>query len=487
MCFATFRLRLWFALLYVLAALLLTLASAWFTRLVDAQTPAACTHWASPQGSGSTCTAQAPCQVGTWWSLAGPGKTLCLTSGTYTGESAMILPPAHLAGTAQAPITIRAEHDGQVLLDAQHARWAVYLEGSYFVVEGINATNGYEALYRVRGHHHTLRRVIGWNGTSGMADSNIFRVTGQHNRVEDCAAWGSDSRKLFDGAQDGNAETSGFRRCWGEWNDHPRGGPNPANTYQVGYNTSNQLFENILGTWDSTGDGGDAEGVLGVFHNAEGKANSMAGTRVLGALLYARPGSQFAPGWLVQAGGASDMVMRDVAAVLAPGFTGKLPFVFGTCPSSGVGACVNNTCTNCLAVHDGTASVNKEHSGWSLPQWHEGRGLAAATGGQSAFPLLPGLCYAYQDGVLTTTPLWPWKMNQRIKDARAQSGARATDVTQEIEAVLGPLPAECRTGAAPIPPDPVPPAGHVPLVCRGSLVSVPGEVQMTCVPQEGRR
>jgi len=39
--------------------------------------------------------------------------------------------------------------------------------------------------------------------------------------------------------------------------------------------------------------------------------------------------------------------------------------------------------------------------------------------------------------------------------------------------------------AAPVPPQP--PAGQGPLVCTGTVQAVPGAVQMTCTPQEGRR
>jgi hypothetical protein len=449
-----------------------------------------CSHYASPTGTGAACTQAQPCRVSSWWPLAGPGTTLCLQDGVYTGEQSMILPPGTVRGTASQPVTIRAEHDGQVLLDAQHGTWAVLTSdgNAYLTVEGINASNGYEALYRIRGSHITLRRVIGWNGTSGMSDSNIFRITGTNNRVEDCAAWGSDSRKLFDGAQNDNAGTSGFRRCWGEWNDHPQGGSGPNVTYQVGYNTSNQLYENVIGTWDSTGDGGDAEAVLGIFHNAQGEPNSLAGTRILGSLFYARPGAHFAPGWLVQSAGASGVVMRDVAAILGPGVGGKRPFVFGGCGGGGA-ACVNNTCTNCLSVHDGLPSVNQSGSGWTLPQWHEGRGLAEATGGVSVYTLLPGLCTRFVDGVLTSEALWPWAMNERIKEARLASGRPLVDVTALMEAAFGVIPKSCSAGGTSggetPPPEPTP-GPHPSMSCIGELKDK-GLIELACTPQQTQR
>ena len=80
------------------------------------------------------------------------------------------------------------------------------------------------------------------------------------------------------------------------------------------------------------------------------------------------------------------------------------------------------------------------------PGFREGKGLVAATGGTSAFLLLPGICQRYVDGELTTTPLWPWPMNDRIKEARALAGRPVVDVTATIEALLGTIPAACRSG-----------------------------------------
>jgi hypothetical protein len=57
------------------------------------------------------------------------------------------------------------------------------------------------------------------------------------------------------------------------------------------------------------------------------------------------------------------------------------------------------------------------------------------------------ICKRYKDGALTDEPLWPWPMNQRIKEAMVQSGRAAVDVTQTIEKMFGPIPYECRTDA----------------------------------------
>ena len=398
-----------------------------------AHAQAACTHYASPQGTGNGLSPTTPFKVQQFWAVAAPGSTLCLLDGTYTGSASIIEPPTTLHGTPTQPITIRALNDGEVLLDGQ-GHWVLRLRGDWFVVEGVNARNGGEFLLAVGGSHNRVRRTIGWDGTSGESNSNIWYVWGVDTIVEDCAGWGNNSRKIFNGSQAGDVGGSGFRRCWGEWNDHPQGPSQPHNTYQVGYNSWNQLFENVIGTWNATGQVSEAQSVLEVGQNCAGEQGG-AGTRVLGAILYLPPGAQRPPGAIVGAWCAQ--TVRDVVAVAAPGFPGLPPFFFGR----GAGT---KTCENCLSIHSGTPSRWQGNHGWNLLNFREGNGLAAATGGVSAFELLPGICKRYVGGQLTNDPLWPWPMDARIREARALSGTPPLTVTAEIEKLLGPIPAACR-------------------------------------------
>src|SRR5262249_57211154 len=82
-------------------------------------------------------------------------------------------------------------------------------------------------------------------------------------------------------------------------------------------------------------------------------------------------------------------------------------------------------------------------------------------------------CYRYINGVLqdgtggtTATPLWPWPMDARIRSALSKSGRNpdaifggaGNSVTQQMEALFGTIPAQCRTSgtlATSIPSGPV--------------------------------
>lgn len=441
---------------------------------VWAQAP--CSHYAAPQGGGSACSESQPCTIASWWPLAGPGKTLCLRSGTYRGGDQMITPPPQRAGQQGKPITIRAERDGTVLLDAQHEGFAVYLSGSsghhWFVIEGLNAANGLEHLYRVSSNDVVLRRVIGWNGTEGQSDSNIFRLTGQRTLLEDCAGWGYNSRKIIDGAQAGNVQGATVRRCWAEWNDWPGGGSWPINTYQMGYGTTNQLYENVLGTTRRLGDlsPGDHEGVMRGFRGGGVPPFDMQGTKLLGSLFYTTPGVTNMGDSLFTSDEVANLYIEDFAAVV-DGDRGEsvTPWYMGNCIVAG--ECFGNVCKNCLAVHDGRAASAVSNAGWSFPGLRQGHGLAAATGGTSAFQLLPMLCKRVVKGQRTDTPLWPWPMNQRIKDARQASGYPSVDVTQTVQALLGSFPESCTTGG-PLPPDDTtPPTVQLTAPSHAALVS----------------
>jgi hypothetical protein len=289
---------------------------------VEAGAQAVCSHWASSQGSGSTCSASQPCKIASWWEKAGPGKTLCLKSGEYRGSDSMLTPPPGLKGTQAAPITVRAEHDGEVTLDAQHTGFAVFLGkhdgrgNDWFVIEGINGTNGLESIMRVASSDSVLRRVVAWNGTSGAPTDGIS-IVGLRSRVEDCAVWGMNLRKPLQGSQVGNLQGATYRRCWAEWNDHPETDQRPNNTLQIGYNSTNQLFENLVLTWDTRGQIGDTEGVIGAMTtNTAGKANEVEGTRLLGSLLYLRPGATYSASKLFQAQNTTGLRVTETAMVV---------------------------------------------------------------------------------------------------------------------------------------------------------------------------
>jgi hypothetical protein len=479
-------------ILLVLGAVVLLLFPRPTTRSSD---PLACTHWASPTGAGSSCTQSAPCAPQTWvtsTALAQPGRVLCLEGGTYAGGRGNIATGAGISGTADKPIVLRATVDGQVLLDAEHRGAAIRVEGDYWHLHGFNARNGLDQTYRFVGSHNRGYRLIAWDGTSGQDDSNLFSLGRQvDNRFEDCAGWGKDSRKLFDGAQSQaegeDSQWSGFRRCWGEFSDYPQGTSNPTSTYQLGYRTRKQRYENVLGTVNVTGQAGALEGALVAFYD-DTSNNSMLGATVAGSIFYLPPGASYPIYDLVTMFDASNLRFTDVVSYVSSGFPSVKPFYFAKNGSATQGG---NVCQNCVAIDAGSRSVISSQAGWTMEHFRQGSSVSEALGGQSLWSAVPGVCYRYEGGVLTNSPLWPWAMATRITEARIASGYPPIDVTESMEALFGKIPDVCRSDRQPVPPDPSPtPPGPRPplaLTCTGSLAAVPGSVSLSCIEERTRR
>jgi hypothetical protein len=293
-------------------------------------------------------------------------------------------------------------------------------------------------------------------------------------------------RKLYEFSQSQapgqDMQGSGCRRCWGEWNDHPDGMSKPNLTYQGGYRSRGQIWENIIGTWRQTGSVGDSEGIIRLFYACP-EANPAAYLQVLGSLFYlsnTQPPSNVTQ--LATADCGAHMTFRDTAAIVESNHAGVKPFMFRN--NDDVTPDANNVCERCVGVSS-TPSVNHEGSGWSMPGYREGRTLAEAMGGANVYEALPGLCSRYEGGVLTSQGLYPWPMNDRIKAARRASGAPEVDVTATVESLLGKIPPECRSDT-PKPPDPTPEPSPAALSCTGDLLAQ-GKIAMQCLPQTRKR
>ena len=110
------------ALSIALGILAFVLSAGFMHVIPSASAQSTCDYYASPNGTGNGLTPSTPFQISRFWSLAAPGKTLCLLDGIYTGSSSMIEPPDNLSGVAGRPITIKALNDGKVTINGQGGR-----------------------------------------------------------------------------------------------------------------------------------------------------------------------------------------------------------------------------------------------------------------------------------------------------------------------------------------------------------------------------
>ena len=250
-------------------------------------------------------------------------------------------------------------------------------------------------------------------------------------------------------------------------------------TYTLAYNNTNMIVENALGTWSGermkqtyvlldyygnpwTGTGAGTYTNYGVdqpygIFGIDGftGTDKNARTKLLGSLAYVRGSDRFHPAQTVFITKIDSIELAHMAAYIEPGTqTAKKPYaLYNLQTATGLNLILrNSTGIGGSASYYGTE--------WKKSALSEGASLTAVANPFTATTTGANLCLRYQDGAITTQPLWPWPMNQRIIDATLKSGRAAVDVTATIQSMLGTIPATCQT-TSPIPP-PVPSAPSAP-------------------------
>jgi hypothetical protein len=463
------------------ATLRIVLASTALLAFGEATLSAAnCDYYASPTGTGNGLSASSPFQVAKFWNVAAAGKTLCLLDGTYTGWSSMIVPPQGLNGASGIPITIRAFNDGKVLINGQGSQQPVVLSNNdWFDIEGINACCSSNSVVSLsHSNNNVVRRVTGWDA----ADNNevIFGVHyGSYNLFEDVAGWGT-ARKIFSASQGGDYTT--FRRAWGRWERSTVVGPKM--TYELAYNNYHLICENCLGTWSGQGmpetyvlkgyDGTTWTGSgAGTYYNYDVNqpfgifSGGTDNLLLLGSLAYIRPTDTYKPPAGIYFVKSTSAEVKDTASYVAPGLSVK-PFLLAAQPTA---TSTDLQASDITGFGQASSTIQKP---WNVSDNFSAVSPAAYGPGENIFNTTRGanLCYQYRDGNLTSQPLWPWPMNQRIKDALVQSGRGPVDVNATVQSIFGTIPAACTSGVASTPP--VTPKPPVPNATSPSPNPTPG-------------
>jgi hypothetical protein len=409
----------------------------------------------------------------------------------------MIDPGVHAPGRDGAPgrpITIRALNDGAVTIDGEYARRPVHLNANnWWVFEGFDARKGKCVVIGLSAgsSNNAFRRVIAYDTSLGVNCHVVsLQQKSENNVFEDFAAFGT-GRKMFE-AYSGSNNTS-CRRCWFDHQGDTRGGSLAATML---YKSKSNTLENVLVTASGAvqpygfRDGFNRlrteyhrfpSAILGIDRLEETSTPKRGFSKVLGAIVYTKStdvtGPTAYPWGRVSLFGASSLTVRDVIAVMDPthplfnevaGI--RLNRRSQNC-AVGVRACedpvVDNTASNLTSIRG--AIPDFVHDDWTVTNHVQGSSLAAVvaldanpwTGTRGA-----QVCYRYQAGQLTSEPLWPWPMNNRIKVATGRAGRYTgpcpgctnrdgapyispvrgeVDVTADIEALLGAIPEACKS------------------------------------------
>lgn len=388
------------------------------------------------------------------WLQLKPGDVLTLLDGVYYQS----LSPS-ITGQPGKPITIRAQNDGQAIIDGQGVRIPVqfpYTSVSYhFIIEGIVARNSSEHVFYVRGSHNVLRRVSGYNANTDT-NAHIFVVMGDYNLVEDCVAFGTGRKMLL--VFQGSHNT--IRRCFADWREWD--GRNWHDCWPWGegielYNASYNIIENAIAYGHTSRAAISLLSQGGVASNGNNILGSMAirsgmkedGTPMVWGNTRPQPSEytcvakiyewpQYMSGFAVTSSGGilHDNLLQDIFA------SGNARYGLSFHTATSNNDLKNNRVNRATVFNNGLNELTNPFWGPVGTSAMESE-LANFTGIEqsnieniwtgSTFTFQNGegarLTNRYVDGVLTTEPLWPWPMEDRIQ---AELGISVTDLMTEI-------------------------------------------------------
>jgi hypothetical protein len=359
------------------------------------------------------------------------------------------------SGTRSAKIIIRCLHEGRCLIDGQFTgrRQISFSFNTDIEVLGLNVCcsgPGVGPILISNAKRISIRRVIGWDqhrvtDSGSSAAHNSFASVERDTEdilFEDCAGFGLGQRVARAGF--GGSGGSTWRRCWFRFEGHQ--GTEPSSIFNVLRNSAGPLIENSIFIYD--GSRGDATAQRGVMQTGGQRSGTTA--RMLGNIVYGNANSQSGVAAQVFNDRLTSAVV-DHLAVDARNSDGS-PATF-TC----LEGCSSNIARNITMIRRSGAPAPTFSAEWTGNNRNHGTSLGTVpnifTGTNGA-----NICKRYVDGVLTTTPLWPWAMDQRIKEAIDTARASQTiredpkspplsgnTVTAEIESRFGAIPSECRS------------------------------------------
>jgi hypothetical protein len=266
---------------------------------------------------------------------------------------------------------------------------------------------------------------------------------GRFNLIEDFACFGQ-FRKCAD-VQGGWNNV--YRRGWCRWEDRPVS-TGPTTCMTPNYNSEANLFENLLLNADAidSAQRHQPEALSGQDGNPDdGNVN----TKVIGSIAYMRCTDLWWNGGFAMIR-RTTFEFRQNLAWIEPGCEPALLWRPWTLQSAEVNSPpISLIAADLVSVGEGTNVLDDD---WQYTNFrHSAVSLSAALGGASLWDELPMLCKRVVNTVVTSDNLWPWPLDQRIKDAliaagRAPIGSADGTVTTLMEELFGAIPAGCGGG-----------------------------------------
>lgn len=437
---------------------------------------AAVERFASPTGVGTGTCISADCTVARALNQLQCGDTLTLRDGAYTGATGMLLAdssstPSALVCSSGAPVVVQAQNDGAVSFDGQSTRSVCKFNGTvWWTVLGFDchhggATSGNNStLDVVNAANFTMRRVVAWDASDGPADNlqvGIIRDSADV-LIEDSAFFGLAVETFLDFGL--NARVT-YRRLWiraegsNAFPAAPGRGANPVQwNYTQEQHPTPALVENVIAV-SCSNRGPCWYGTNWLRHTAQSPF-----VRVYGYIEYYNGLGLLRSGDVITSdGNYSGILLQDVM-VHANGLA-RSPYGFGSGTNveavPPVRQLLATRITSVRGVASGYGSYTISPSGSNV----EATTLAGTGFDYQGNNNTARLCFRYANGTYTSTPLWPWPMDARIKAAvaansgngspalvgSAGTGYAAGTPTSEIVSLLGAIPPGCSSAGAPPP------------------------------------
>ena len=398
----------------------------------------------------------------------------------------MIVPPIGSSGSSSAQISIRAVNDGGVIIDGQFSNNTFNLNGnSWWVFQGFDVGNSVATVAQIyKSNNNIFRRICAYHANPNAASQNEhvwINWDSANNLYEDICGFGYGRNTLLD--YGGSSLNNTYRRAWLSFQGYsPRFvggncGDHPGPQIQASYGTIGPgRFENIITVYNPERQNEFAQWTCGY-----GAGSSTNGVVTTG--MYSFSGF-IAYGYDGPVGGGTPYKNDPKTTLRGPagGFwwghyaypntdtdifidarsQDQVPPIVYACNYGA--SCSVNTSDRITVIRGATENT--------ITAWGAITNLNSCTALEGCPNFYTGsnpgrgsrACFQYNNGSLTTMPLWPWPMDDRIKAALARTKARQLDgsagtgyaantVTSEIVTRLGTIPDQCRTpsGVAPLP------------------------------------
>jgi hypothetical protein len=401
------------------------------------------------------------------WMVLRPGDTLVVGDGSYTSAS----PPREHAGTAQAPISLRAANPGGArLLGPIEFRGNAHLAFSGFLVQGVDNAIQIRSNGPGKVSHHLTFQQLGFTCMAGMLndDACFSLADGTHHvLLEDSWGWGGGRYTVLAyGGPGGNpanitCDHNTFRRVVLRMGPSQSSPTNPQAALAL-YYASHNIVENVVAIDGRPASDSSNAAFYVTAHAAPPASN---GNRFLGVVAFNHWGVGFyldCPGAQCDAVEVRDSVLWGspkgalaIASRQRPGEScdaavidhNTLAFAGGRNNGYENYACRDATFTNNAAFSNGGYGARQSPTaGSTRPVKSNGyfanaagarSNVASGDGDRNADPRFRHLLrieadspyrgagtsgdiganvvLRYQDGRLTSEALWPWPFEDRLR------------------------------------------------------------------------